>query len=71
MILTAGGRSGGGPAADGRMLSVPANSALFALLGTTFGGDGMTTFALPDLRAVAPTGTVYRICTDGIYPSME
>ncbi len=35
---------------DGRLLSIANNSALFSLLGTTFGGDGMNTFALPDLR---------------------
>lgn len=32
------------------MLSISSNTALFSLLGTTFGGDGKTTFALPDLR---------------------
>jgi microcystin-dependent protein len=36
--------------ADGRLLSISQNTALFSLLGTTYGGDGMTTFALPDLR---------------------
>jgi microcystin-dependent protein len=35
---------------DGRLLSIALNSALFSLLGTTYGGDGKTTFALPDLR---------------------
>lgn len=35
---------------DGQLLAISANSALFSLLGTTFGGDGRTTFALPDLR---------------------
>jgi microcystin-dependent protein len=35
---------------DGQLLPIAQNSALFALLGTTFGGDGRTTFALPDLR---------------------
>jgi microcystin-dependent protein len=36
--------------ADGRLMSIAQNSALFALIGTTYGGDGQTTFALPDLR---------------------
>jgi len=36
--------------ADGRLLSIAQNQALFSLLGTTYGGDGVTTFALPDLR---------------------
>ncbi len=35
---------------DGQLLSIAQNSALFSLLGTTFGGDGRTNFALPDLR---------------------
>lgn len=41
---------------DGAVLSIPQNQALFALLGTTFGGNGTTTFALPDLRGRAPVG---------------
>ena len=36
--------------ADGRLLSIAQNTALFSLIGTTYGGDGVTTFALPDLR---------------------
>ncbi|MBT8399197.1 MAG: tail fiber protein [Rhodothermia bacterium] len=39
---------------DGQILSIATNQALFALLGTTYGGDGRTTFALPDLRGRAP-----------------
>lgn len=35
---------------DGQLLPIAQNSALFSLLGTTYGGDGRTTFALPDLR---------------------
>jgi microcystin-dependent protein len=35
---------------DGQLLPINQNSALFSLLGTTYGGDGRTTFALPDLR---------------------
>ena len=35
---------------DGRILQISANQALFSLLGTTYGGDGLTTFAIPDLR---------------------
>uniref|UniRef100_UPI003D334D21 phage tail protein n=1 Tax=Granulosicoccus sp. 3-233 TaxID=3417969 RepID=UPI003D334D21 len=35
---------------DGQLLSIAQNQALFSLLGTTYGGDGRTTFALPDLR---------------------
>ena len=36
---------------DGQLLSISQNQALFSLLGTTFGGDGRTTFGLPDLRS--------------------
>ena len=36
--------------ADGQILTISDNAALFALLGITYGGDGRTTFALPDLR---------------------
>jgi microcystin-dependent protein len=39
---------------DGQLLSVSQNNALFALLGTIYGGDGRTTFALPDLRGRLP-----------------
>ena len=39
---------------DGQILPVAANQALFSLLGTTYGGDGRTTFALPDLRGRVP-----------------
>lgn len=35
---------------DGQLLPIAQNSALFSILGTTYGGDGRTTFALPDLR---------------------
>ena len=39
---------------DGQLLAISQNSALFSILGTTYGGDGRTTFALPDLRGRAP-----------------
>ena len=39
---------------DGQLLSIAQNTALFSLLGTTFGGNGTTTFALPDLRGRVP-----------------
>lgn len=41
---------------NGQLLAISQNQALFALLGTTFGGDGSTTFALPDLRGRVPIG---------------
>ncbi len=39
---------------DGQLLSISTNTALFAILGTIYGGDGRTTFGLPDLRSRAP-----------------
>lgn len=39
---------------NGQLLPINQNQALFSLLGTTFGGDGRTTFALPDNRARTP-----------------
>jgi uncharacterized delta-60 repeat protein len=41
---------------DGRLLPLSQNTALFSLFGTTYGGDGHTTFALPDLRGRVPVG---------------
>ena len=41
---------------EGQLLSIAQNTALFSLLGTQFGGNGQTTFALPDLRGRAPIG---------------
>lgn len=39
---------------NGQLLPIAQNQALFSLLGTTYGGNGQTTFALPDLRARVP-----------------
>lgn len=39
---------------NGQIMSISQNAALFSLLGTTYGGDGRTTFALPDLRGRVP-----------------
>ena len=39
---------------NGQLLAIQQNTALFALLGTTYGGNGQTTFALPDLRGRVP-----------------
>ena len=41
---------------DGQLLAISSYSALFSLLGTTYGGDGRTTFQLPDLRGRVPIG---------------
>lgn len=42
---------------DGQLLSIAENDVLFSLIGTTYGGDGQNTFALPDLRGRAPMHT--------------
>ena len=42
---------------DGQLLPISQNTALFSLLGTIYGGNGMSTFALPDLRGNAAMGT--------------
>lgn len=49
---------------NGQLLSINANPALYSLLGATYGGDGITTFALPDLRGRFPIGA-------GICPTLS
>lgn len=68
-IILSAGAVANGWVADGRLLSIAQNSALFSLLGTTYGGDGRTTFAIPDLRGTAPNKLTYSICHTGIFPT--
>lgn len=70
IILSAGSRANGVPTA-GQFLPIAQNQALFALLGTSYGGDGQTTFALPDLRSSAPNGLTYSICLFGVFPTLK
>jgi len=62
---------------DGRVLQIAQNQALYSLLSTTYGGNGQTTFQLPDLRnATIQIGdkkvpVKYFICTQGLYPSWQ
>jgi len=56
---------------EGQLLPIASNTALFAVLGVRFGGDGHATFALPDLRGKAPAGLQYFICVSGRFPSMD
>src|SRR5438094_174630 len=42
---------------NGQLLAINQNQALFSILGTTYGGNGQTTFALPDLRSRIPIHT--------------
>jgi microcystin-dependent protein len=57
----------------GQLLPINQNQALFSLLGTTFGGDGRTTFALPNLQTKDKDmqGLQYCIAINGIYPSRD
>lgn len=41
---------------EGQLIAIAENQALFSILGTTYGGDGRTTFGLPDLRGRVPVG---------------
>jgi microcystin-dependent protein len=68
---------------DGRLLPIGNNSytALFSIIGTTYGGDGLRTFALPDLRPVDDHGNkidwryttqpLIGICVSGVYPPRD
>jgi Phage Tail Collar Domain/Collagen triple helix repeat (20 copies) len=70
VYLSVNGYLGGGAfPADGRLLTIAGNTALFSLVGTTFGGDGISNFALPDMRPFAPMGMQYSICGSGIFPA--
>ena len=53
MLVSFGYAPRGWAFCDGQLLPINQNQALFALLGTTYGGDGRVTFALPDLRGRA------------------
>ena len=57
-IMTFGGNfcPRGWSTTDGQLLPISQNTALFSILGTTYGGDGRTTFALPDLRGRVKVG---------------
>jgi len=70
----------------GQILQVSHNEALFSLLGDRFGGDGHSTFSLPDLRPWSDAGPDYgkrtrrewnpdemvpHMCINGIYPSRD
>jgi Phage Tail Collar Domain len=67
ILLTASGVPNGTPA-QGQILAINTSTALFSLLGTTYGGNGTTTFALPDLRGLAPNNLTYSICDSGVFP---
>ena len=54
---------------DGKEYLVAQYEALFTLLGNTFGGDGVSTFCVPNLKGYEPNPNVhYVIATQGLYP---
>lgn len=54
---------------EGQLLQISQYTALFSLLGTNFGGDGRTTFGLPNLKGKEPAADMrYCIAMEGIYP---
>ncbi|WP_416293426.1 InlB B-repeat-containing protein [Paenibacillus illinoisensis] len=57
--------------ARGQSMSITQNTALYSLLGNNYGGDGKTTFSLPNLSGAAPDGTGYYIAIKGIFPSRD
>jgi microcystin-dependent protein len=59
---------------DGQTLQISQYNALYAILGTQYGGDGRVTFNLPTLNKVPfyqGTYLKYMICTQGIFPSRQ
>ena len=69
VLLSVNSYGQGALPADGRLLAISDYPALFDLIGTLFGGDGRSTFALPDLRPFAPQLLQYSICVEGNFPS--
>ena len=57
---------------EGQILQISENSALFALIGGIYGGDGRSTFALPNLKGKEPDPNMhYCIAVQGIFPSRD
>ncbi|HKU42046.1 MAG TPA: tail fiber protein [Polyangiales bacterium] len=56
---------------DGALMSIAQHTALFSLLGTTYGGDGRQTFALPDLRGRSPSGQLNQLAPAATLPSQQ
>ena len=59
---------------QGQLMNISQNTALFSLIGTTYGGDGVTTFALPNLpgpKDASGAALNWVIALEGIYPSRD
>ncbi len=56
---------------EGQILSIAQNTALFAIIGARYGGDGRVNFALPDLKIHEETPVRYIICVQGLFPTRD
>lgn len=62
--------SNGWEKCEGQSMSINSNEALYSILGTNFGGNGISNFLLPDLRGTEPNENLsYFVCKAGIYPN--
>jgi len=62
----------GWAACQGQLLPIRQNQPLFALLGTTYGGDGRETFGLPNLQGAVPLAQgTWCICLEGRFPPRD
>jgi Phage Tail Collar Domain len=70
VVLTAGSTAPTGTVpANGQLLQISTNAVLYALFGTRYGGNGKTTFGVPNLKKAAPNGLSYSICEyNSVYP---
>ena len=69
-VILCAGSSCPGLTANGQILQISQYAGLFAVIGITYGGNGTSTFALPNLSAIAPNHMTYAVCADGQYPSI-
>ena len=59
-------------ACEGQLLNINDNTALFSLVGTMYGGDGVATFGIPDLKeASARDKVIYHIAVQGNFPQFH
>ena len=57
---------------EGQLIQINQHPTLYSLLGSRYGGDGVTTFALPNLKDASPIpGMHYCISMDGLYPPRD
>jgi microcystin-dependent protein len=56
---------------NGQTLPIAQNTALFSILGTSYGGDGQTNFALPKIPPLSANGPRYIIAVEGVFPSRD